>query len=52
MLRNLHGIEELQVLENILKMPQEFSIDIDTPFDWEIAEYLMSKSINPYENYL
>ena len=22
-------------------MPEEYSIDIDTPFDWMIAEYLM-----------
>ncbi len=26
------------------KMPAEYSIDIDSYFDWEIAEYLMSKS--------
>tara|TARA_Y100000589_G_C27187143_1_gene643169 strand:- start:2551 stop:3234 length:684 start_codon:yes stop_codon:yes gene_type:complete len=27
-------------------MPEQYSVDIDTPLDWEIAEYLMRKSIN------
>ena len=25
------------------EMPDYLSIDIDTPFDWEVAEYVMSK---------
>ena len=27
-------------------MPEILSIDIDNQFDWEIAEFLMSKNIN------
>jgi len=27
-------------------MPDEYSIDIDTELDWEIAEYLMQKNRN------
>ena len=26
-------------------MPEEISIDIDTPLDWEIAEFLMAKEL-------
>ena len=30
----------LQALYSYI-MPEEYSIDIDTPFDWMIAEFLM-----------
>ena len=29
--------------EGVLKEVGEYSIDIDTPLDWEIAEFLMKK---------
>ena len=52
----LNGALYLSNLESLLKkksfissstigyvMPSEYSIDIDTELDWEIAEFLMSK---------
>ena len=57
-LYNLNGALYLSSTESILRnrsffspttlgyiMPEEYSVDIDTPLDWEIAEFLMSRKV-------
>ena len=52
-LYNIQSIKEKRVSEfqKIIKyqMDQEYSIDIDDEFDWEIAEFLSKKGLPKYE---